>query len=202
MPANAIQLSLLINLPDELQDNHTSSTDVEENATELTVQNRLCHLQRSKPFSAGKLGIFTLLVLDLGPRTWSNTTFKHTHQFLCTKPLAQSPRTAQGGRGTKRSCEPTSSGKGLLDKSIQHPVQPGKSYKIPGRGPYHVPGEALPVIDYSFIKIKLFPLQHPFGPRLWHEKYQLNNHLEGAQMQRRFQVIWWGVLFKILFKQN
>lgn len=41
MPANAIQLSLLINLPDELQDNHTSSKDVEENATEVTVQNRL-----------------------------------------------------------------------------------------------------------------------------------------------------------------
>lgn len=56
MPANAIQLSLLINLPDELQDNHTSSTDVEENTTELTVQNRLCHLKRSKSFSAGKLG--------------------------------------------------------------------------------------------------------------------------------------------------
>lgn len=58
MPANAIQLSLLINLPDELQDNHTSSTDVEENTTELTVQNRLCHLERSKSFSAG-LGILT-----------------------------------------------------------------------------------------------------------------------------------------------
>lgn len=37
MPANAIQLSLLINLTDELQYNHTSSRDVEGNATELTV---------------------------------------------------------------------------------------------------------------------------------------------------------------------
>lgn len=68
MPANAIQLSLLINLLDELQDNHTSSTDVEENATELTVQNRLCHLERSKSFSSGKLGIVPLIGAGFGPQ--------------------------------------------------------------------------------------------------------------------------------------
>lgn len=37
MPANVIQLSLLISLTDELQYNHTLSRDVEGNAIELTV---------------------------------------------------------------------------------------------------------------------------------------------------------------------
>lgn len=133
MPANAIQLSLLINLPDELQDNHTSSTDVEENTTELTVQNRLCHLKRSKSFSAGKLGTWT--GAGFGPPRPDPTQVFSTHlnQFLSTKPFTQNHRTAQGGRDIKRSCEPSSHGKGVLDKIIQHPAQPGKSCKLPGR---------------------------------------------------------------------
>lgn len=49
MPANGIQLSLLINLTDELQYNHTSGRAVEGNATELTAGNRLCHFERPKP---------------------------------------------------------------------------------------------------------------------------------------------------------
>lgn len=48
MPANAIQVNLLINLTDALLYNHTSSRDVDENATELTVQNRLYHSERPK----------------------------------------------------------------------------------------------------------------------------------------------------------
>lgn len=49
MPANAIQLSLLINLPDELRYNRTSGGAVEGNATELTAENKLCHSERPKP---------------------------------------------------------------------------------------------------------------------------------------------------------
>lgn len=179
MPANAIQLSLLINLPDELQDNHTSSTDVEENTTELTVQNRLCHLKRSKSFSAGKLGTWT--GAGFGPPRPDPTQVFSTHlnQFLSTKPFTRNHRTAQGGRDIKRSCEPSSHGKGVLDKIIQHPAQPGKSCKLPGR-------ETLSCLwggfssdwlfslgkkNNSFIKIKLFPLQHPFGPL--HRRFQV-----------------------------
>lgn len=202
MPANAIQLSLLINLPDELQYNHTSSRDVEENATELTVQKRLCHLERSKSLLSRETGnIDSNWCWIWTPRPDSTRCLStHLNQFLSTKPFTQNHKTAQVGRDIKRSWEPTSHGKGILDKIIQHPAQSGKSCKLPVMGTLSCPWGgsssdwlfSLEKKNSSFIKIKLFPLQHPFAPCLPHEKYQLNNHLEGAQMQRGFQVLWGG----------
>lgn len=132
----------------------------------------------------------------------------HLNQFLSTKRFTQNHRTAQVERDIKRSWEPTSHGKGILDKIMQHPAQSGKSCKVPVTGTLSCPwggssSDWLFSLEKKIIKIKLFLLQHPFVPCLPHKTYQLNNYLEGAQMQRRFQMIGGGGgLLKTLFKQN